>query len=146
MSGHAAKFRANERGEIILRRRRINSMRLREFSTPKSGSKDTNDIEAETIKRQQQKLAEQQLTKQRQKPVRLTTRATLPQNPQRIKPCELRTARAAGHCATQVASTLKNDAEELSLCESGAGTSARANKPLFGTSNRGLIFGHDLSL
>jgi hypothetical protein len=29
-------------------------MRLREFSTPKSVSKDTNDIEAETIKRQQQ--------------------------------------------------------------------------------------------
>ena len=33
-------------------------MRLREFSTPKSVSKDTNDIEAETIKRQQQKLAD----------------------------------------------------------------------------------------
>jgi hypothetical protein len=43
-------------------------MRLREFSTPKSVSKDTNDIEAETIKRQQQKSAAQQLTKQRQKP------------------------------------------------------------------------------
>jgi hypothetical protein len=85
-------------------------MRLRDFSTPKSVSKDTNDIEAETIKRQQQKLAEQQLTKQRQKPVRLTTRATFPQNPQRIKPYELRTARAAGHSATRVASTLKNDA------------------------------------
>jgi hypothetical protein len=42
--------------------------------------------------------------------VRLTTRATLPQNPQRIKPYELRTARAAGHPATRVASTLKNDA------------------------------------
>ena len=34
-------------------------MRLREFSTPKSVSKDTNDIEAETIKRQQLKPAEQ---------------------------------------------------------------------------------------
>jgi hypothetical protein len=32
-------------------------MRLREFSTPKSVSKDTNAIKAETIKRQQQKLA-----------------------------------------------------------------------------------------
>src|SRR5450759_3231870 len=97
MSGRAAKFCAIGRGEIRLRRRRINSMRLREFSTAKSVSKDTNDIEAETIKRQQQKLAEQQLTKQRQKPVPLTTRATLPQKPQRIKPCELRTARAAGY-------------------------------------------------
>jgi hypothetical protein len=85
-------------------------MRLKEFSTPKSAFKDANDIKAETIKRQQQKLAEQQLTKQRQKPVRLTTRATRPQNPQRIKPCELRTARAAGHASTQVASALKNDA------------------------------------
>jgi hypothetical protein len=85
-------------------------MRLREFSTPKSVSKDTNDIKAETIKRQQQKLAEQQLTKQRQKPVRLTTRATLPQKLQHTKPCELRTARAAGRAATQVASALKNDA------------------------------------
>ena len=83
-------------------------MRLKEFSTSKSVPKDA--IEAETIKRQQQKLAEQQLTKQRQKPVRLTTRAILPQNPQRIKPCELRTARAAGRAATQVASTLKNGA------------------------------------
>ena len=43
-------------------------------------------------------------------PVRLTTRATLPQNPQRTKPYELRTARAAGYAATHVASTLKNDA------------------------------------
>jgi hypothetical protein len=52
-------------------------MRLREFSTPKSASKDA--IEAETIKRQQQKPAdrdaqlkvkntEQQLAKQSQKP------------------------------------------------------------------------------
>jgi len=32
----------------------------------------------------------------------------------------------AGHCATQVASTLKNDAEELSLRECDAGTSTRA--------------------
>jgi acyl-CoA thioesterase-1 len=38
-------------------------------------------------------------------PVRLTTRATLPQKPQRTKPYELRTARAAGHGATRVAST-----------------------------------------
>jgi hypothetical protein len=75
-------------------------MRLKEFAAPKTASKpapkDANAIKAETIKRQQQKLAEQQLTKQRQKPVRLTTLATLPQNPQRTKPCELRTARAAG--------------------------------------------------
>jgi hypothetical protein len=41
-------------------------MRLKEFATLKSASKDA--IEAETIKRQQQKLAEQQLNKQRQKP------------------------------------------------------------------------------
>ena len=85
-------------------------MRLREVSTPNSVSKDTNDIEAETIKRQQQKLAERQLTKQRQKPVRLTTRATLLQKLQRTKPYELRTARAAVRAATQVASALKNDA------------------------------------
>ena len=78
--------------------------------------------------------------------MRLATRATRPQKPQRIKPCELRTARAAGYAATQVANTLKNDAEELSLCECDAGTSARANKPLFGASNRGLIFGHEFSL
>ena len=64
-AGRAANWRAIGRGEIRLRRRRINSMRLREFSTPKSVSKETNDIEAETIKRQQQKLAGQQLTKQR---------------------------------------------------------------------------------
>ena len=43
-------------------------MRLREVSKPKSVSKDTNAIKAETINRQQPKLAEQQLTKQRQKP------------------------------------------------------------------------------
>jgi hypothetical protein len=43
-------------------------MRLREFSALKSASKDADAIEAETIKRQQQKLAEQQLTKQSQKP------------------------------------------------------------------------------
>jgi len=43
-------------------------MRLKEFSTPKSVPKDADAIEAETIKRQQQKLAEQQPTKQRQKP------------------------------------------------------------------------------
>jgi hypothetical protein len=43
-------------------------MRLREFSTPKPAPKDANAIEAETIKRQQLKPAEQQLTKQRQKP------------------------------------------------------------------------------
>jgi hypothetical protein len=45
-------------------------MRLKEFATPKSASKSVpkDAIEAETIKRQQQKLTEQQLTKQRQKP------------------------------------------------------------------------------
>jgi hypothetical protein len=40
MSGRAAKFRVIERGEIRLRRRRINSMRLKDFSTSKSASKD----------------------------------------------------------------------------------------------------------
>src|ERR1035437_10596630 len=40
-------------------------------------------------------------------PVRLTTRATLPQNPQHTKPYELRTACAAGQGATQVARPLK---------------------------------------
>ena len=33
-------------------------MRLKEFSTPKSAFKDANDIKAETIKRQQQKLVD----------------------------------------------------------------------------------------
>jgi hypothetical protein len=33
-------------------------MRLKEFATPKSAFKDANAIKAETIKRQQQKLAD----------------------------------------------------------------------------------------
>jgi hypothetical protein len=85
-------------------------MRLKEFATPKSAPKDANAIKAETIKRQQQKLAERQLTKQRQKPRALKNTGNPSQNPQRIKPYELRTARAVGHGATRVASTLKNDA------------------------------------
>ncbi|HEY5306397.1 MAG TPA: DUF6626 family protein [Pseudolabrys sp.] len=43
-------------------------------------------------------------------PVHLTTRATRPKNPHRIKRCELRAARAAGYAANQVADILKNDA------------------------------------
>jgi hypothetical protein len=57
-------------------------MRLREISTPKFASKDANAIKAETIKRQQQKLAEQQLTKQRQKPRTLNNTGNLsPKSP-----------------------------------------------------------------
>jgi hypothetical protein len=71
-------------------------MRLREFSTPKSASKSVpkNAIEAEAM----------------QKPRALNNTGNPSQNHQRTKPCELRTARAAGHCATRVASALKNDA------------------------------------
>jgi hypothetical protein len=43
-------------------------MRLKEFATPKSAPKDADAIKAKAIKRQQQKLAEQQPTNQRQKP------------------------------------------------------------------------------
>jgi hypothetical protein len=45
-------------------------MRLKEFATPKSAPKSVpkDAIKAETIKRQQPKPAEQQLTKQWQKP------------------------------------------------------------------------------
>jgi hypothetical protein len=61
-------------------------MRLKEFAAPKTASKpapkDANAIKAETIKRQQQKLAEQQLTKQRQKPRALNnTGNPSPKNP-----------------------------------------------------------------
>jgi hypothetical protein len=55
---------------------------LKEFSTLKSAPKDANAIKAETIKRQQVKPAEQQLTKQRQKPRALNNTGNLsPKNP-----------------------------------------------------------------
>jgi predicted DNA binding CopG/RHH family protein len=68
-------------------------MRLKEFAAPKTASKpapkDANAIEAETIKRQQQKLAdreaqlnvqktEKQLAQQRQKARNLKTSANSP--------------------------------------------------------------------
>jgi hypothetical protein len=74
---------ALERGEIRLRRRRINSMRLKEFSTPKSAPKDTNAIKAETIKRHNKT----------RRPERMTTHRKIPA---RIPASETRTLRNAG--------------------------------------------------
>jgi hypothetical protein len=59
MSGRAANERAIGHDEFGLRRRSGAAMRLKEFATPKSASKSApkDAIEAETINRQQQKLA-----------------------------------------------------------------------------------------
>ena len=60
LSGRAAKFRAIGHDEFGLTRHRGNSMRFKEFATQKYASKPApkDAIKAETIKHQQQKLAD----------------------------------------------------------------------------------------